>query len=88
MVFRQQRQPSDVPFRADRRARRRYARARLAAAGVQIVGVLGFLGFLLASRFAPDLEPLLQILAFLWFFAVGALWLVLPSLARRRRRMG
>ncbi|SKA11503.1 hypothetical protein SAMN02745126_03623 [Enhydrobacter aerosaccus] len=59
----------------------------MALAGVQVVGVLGFVGLLSAARVAPDIAPLLQMLAFLWFFVAGALWLALPSLLRRRRQM-
>lgn len=70
---------------SDGRSRRTLSRARLAVAGVMIVGVAGFLGLLLAARAAPDFASALRVLAFVWFFAAGAVWFVLAARARRWR---
>ncbi|MBS0518313.1 MAG: hypothetical protein JSR90_06445 [Proteobacteria bacterium] len=69
---------------SDGRSRRPLSRPRLAVAGVMVVGVAGFLGLLLAARAAPDFASALRTLAFVWFFAAGAVWFVLSARARKR----
>jgi hypothetical protein len=58
--------------------------ARVLAGSITLVGVIGFVGLLVAGHYVPEADRFLQIAAFVWFFAFGAVRITLQhSLARR-----
>ena len=64
--------------------------ARIWAASVTSVGVIGFVGLLVAGSFLPDEATFLRISALAWFFAFGvariALWHILEKRRGARRQ--
>ncbi|MEK7751819.1 MAG: hypothetical protein AAB654_07880 [Acidobacteriota bacterium] len=60
--------------------------ARILAGFVTSVGVIGFVGLLVAGSFMPDEAELLRISAFVWFFAFGAARIALSHILAKRRR--
>jgi hypothetical protein len=65
----------------------RRARARPAAMAdlaVTVLGVAGFLGFLLAARMDDAIASPFDVFAFVWFFTFGGIKLCLPWLLSKR----
>jgi hypothetical protein len=65
----------------------RGARARTAATAdlaVTVLGVAGFLGFLLAARMDDANASPFDVMAFVWFFTFGAIKVFLPWLLSKR----
>lgn len=60
--------------------------ARILAGSVTSVGVIGFVGLLVAGSFMPDEAELLRISAFVWFFAFGAARIALSHILAKRGR--
>ena len=59
--------------------------ARILAGSVTSVGVIGFVGLLVAGSFVPDEAEFLRISAFVWFFAFGAARIALSHILAKRR---
>jgi hypothetical protein len=53
---------------------------------VTVLGVAGFLGFLLAGRMDDANASPFDVFAFVWFFTFGGIKFCLPSLLARRAR--
>lgn len=65
----------------------RKARARIAATAdlaVTILGVAGFLGFLLVARMYDANTSPFDVVAFIWFFTFGGIKACLPWLLSKR----
>ena len=58
----------------------------LASFALIVTGVGGFLGLLIAAVYLPPVQETLRILALAWFFAFGAVNLIVEARARRALR--
>jgi hypothetical protein len=64
--------------------RAKVQQALAADVAVTILGIAGFLGFLLVARMDDANASPFDVLAFAWFFTFGAIKLCLPWLLRKR----
>lgn len=60
--------------------------ARILAGSAAAVGVIGFVGLLVAGSYRPDEAEVLRLSAFIWFFAFGAARIALSYILAKRRR--
>jgi hypothetical protein len=51
--------------------------ARVLAGSITLVGVIGFVGLLVAGHYVPEADRFLQIAAFVWFFAFAVVRITL-----------
>ena len=66
--------PTTEPLR-----RRRHDDAVIAASAVTLIGILGFLGLLVAGNLFPGGAVVLRVIALIWFVIFGALYVKISA---------